>query len=150
MRRVLVAMDESVESVRAARAGVDLFGSDPEFLLVNVARVPVAWAGGFGDVDALPAFDWVALTEQTDRAAEVELRASAEEAGIPAAEVLVEHGETVGVISAAAEEHDVDVIVVGSHDKGLLVRLFSPSVADRLVHTTHRPVLVVSGTPIAP
>jgi nucleotide-binding universal stress UspA family protein len=44
-----------------------------------------------------------------------------------------------------ADRHDVDVIVVGSHDKTGLRRLFDPSVADGVVHRSPRPVLVVSG-----
>ena len=46
---------------------------------------------------------------------------------------------------AAAEEHDVDVVVVGSHDRGMLSRLLDPSVAAGVVRGTYRPVLVVSG-----
>jgi nucleotide-binding universal stress UspA family protein len=46
-----------------------------------------------------------------------------------------------------ADEHDVDVIVVGSHDKTAWRRLFDPSVAADVVRDTSRPVLVVSGTP---
>ena len=49
------------------------------------------------------------------------------------------------MIAAAAEEHDVDVVVVGSHDKSALRRLFDPSVAVGVVRATSRPVLVVSG-----
>ena len=46
-----------------------------------------------------------------------------------------------------AEDNEVDVIVVGSHDKSVLRRLVDPSVAAGIVRETYRPVLVVSGEP---
>jgi len=41
--------------------------------------------------------------------------------------------------------HRIDIIVVGSHDKSALRRLFDPSVAAGVVRGTDVPVLVVSG-----
>ena len=67
-------------------------------------------------------------------------------AGADPTEVLRPTGDPVECISATAEEHDVDVVVVGAHDKGFLSRLFDPSVSAGVVRGTHRPVLVVSGT----
>jgi len=43
----------------------------------------------------------------------------------------------------AGDDHDVDVIVVGSHDKGWLDRLLTGSVSEGIVRGAHRPVLVV-------
>jgi nucleotide-binding universal stress UspA family protein len=62
--------------------------------------------------------------------------------------VLESYGDPARVICMTAEEQDVDAVVVGSHDKGLLRRLLEPSVAQAVVQGTHRPVLVVSGTPV--
>jgi nucleotide-binding universal stress UspA family protein len=59
-------------------------------------------------------------------------------------------GDPVQMIREAADEHDVDVIVVGSHDKSALRRIFDPSVAAGLIRATHRPVVVVSGDPPEP
>ncbi len=60
MIRVLLALDESVASFRAAREAARLFRTDAEYLVVNVAQVPVPWVpvGGFGVVSVpLPAWD---------------------------------------------------------------------------------------------
>jgi nucleotide-binding universal stress UspA family protein len=55
--------------------------------------------------------------------------AQAEEAGVPDPDVLMTAGDSVTRICAVADDQDVDVIVVGSHDKTALRRLFDPSVA---------------------
>jgi nucleotide-binding universal stress UspA family protein len=70
--------------------------------------------------------------------------AEADASGLARAEPLVEVGMPVDRIVAAADEHDVDVIVVGAHDKGFLRRLVDPSVSEGVIHRAHRPVLVVS------
>ncbi|HEX7168021.1 MAG TPA: universal stress protein [Acidimicrobiales bacterium] len=146
MTRVLVALDESAASVRAARAAVRLFPSgDTEFLVVNVARVSAPWVPA-------PPYGGVAVVESGWTGAmsgmgEDELDAIARRAGVPEPHVLTEAGNPASRICEAADEHDVDVIVVGGHDKGLLARLFDPSVSSAVVRATHRPVLVVSGDP---
>lgn len=145
MIRVLLALDESVASFRAAREGARLFRTDAEFLVINVARVPVPWlpVSGFGTV-SLPPPSWDAADLATFSEADLLQRAG--EAGASPAEVVTAVGDPVQCICAAAEEHDVDVVVVGGHDKGFLARLFDPSVSAGVVRGTHRPVLVVSGT----
>ena len=67
----------------------------------------------------------------------------AHEAGITRVEPVAELGDPVGRIVAAADSHDVDLIVVGAHDKGFLRRLVDPSVSQGVLHHTRRPVLVV-------
>ncbi|TCK22477.1 nucleotide-binding universal stress UspA family protein [Pseudonocardia endophytica] len=55
-------------------------------------------------------------------------------------------GDPVRALSAAAEEHDVAMIVVGSRGGGAgaaLSRLLEPSVSQGLIRHQHRPVLVV-------
>ena len=145
MIRVLLALDESVASFRAAREAARLFRTDAEYLVVNVAQVPVPWVpvGGFGVVSVpLPAWD----ADDLGLFTKADLRQRAGEAGADPSEVLTPLGDPVECICAAAEDHDVDVVVVGGHDKGFLSRLFDPSVSAGVVRGTHRPVLVVSGT----
>ena len=86
------------------------------------------------------------LTElRPSRLDEEELLALVEHVGTHASEALPEFGDPAKAICDAAEECDVDVVVVGSHDKGVLRRLIDPSVAQAVVCGTDRPVLVVSG-----
>lgn len=176
MVNVLIALDDSPVSIRAAREAVRLFSqTDSRFFVINVATLPVPWVGaaGFGAVTPMviqPHWLDAEVAESADRTnggeADAEaaraadaadgadriederlVEAWAAEAGVPHADVEVRAGDAVIEICRAAEEHDVDVIVVGSHDKSALRRLFDPSVASGVVRTTHRPVLVVSGEP---
>lgn len=145
--KVLIALDDSPVSARAAREAVRLFpGSGVEFLVISVTRFPVMWAGGYGYGMVAPlAMEqrWLA----DDAAAEENLVARADAVGVPDAEPITETGDPVHLVCVAAENHDVDVIVVGSHDKSVLRRLVDPSVAAGIVRETYRPVLVVSGEP---
>ena len=148
MTKVLIALDESPVSVRAARVAHQLFaGAGNEFLVINVTRLPVPWVSGgiYGEVWAADPLLWTDQTTEIEAAEREELAAEASEAGLEHPEILVETGDPADAIIKAAEDQDVDVIVVGSHDKGFLRRLLDPSVADRVVHHSHRPVLVVGG-----
>jgi nucleotide-binding universal stress UspA family protein len=149
--KVLIALDESPVSARAARVAANLFsGADGTFVVVNVERFPAPWVGASGFGPIAPVEPGVQALETIENfgdrdEAEAELAAQAAEVGIPRPQVAVRAGDPATEICAAAEEHDVDVIVVGSHDKTLLRRLIDPSVAASVVRDTHRPVLVVSG-----
>lgn len=57
--------------------------------------------------------------------------------------VEVHHGSPVAEILKAADRHDVDLVVVGSHGKGRLKYAFLGSVAEKLLRKSQRPVLVV-------
>jgi nucleotide-binding universal stress UspA family protein len=46
-------------------------------------------------------------------------------------------------ILAKADQHDCDIIVIGSHGKGALNHTMLGSVAQRLLRSTRKPVLVV-------
>lgn len=146
MTRVLVALDGSAVSVRAARAAVELFGPDNEYFVVNVAAPALVWPEGvtYGGVYPMSGNEWTALTAAVDTAAQEKAESGATAAGITPAEIIVEHGDPVAAICDAADSHHADVIVVGSHDKGRLERLITPSIADAVVHHSARPVLVVS------
>jgi nucleotide-binding universal stress UspA family protein len=140
--RILIALDESAISRRAASEARRLFPNG-EFLVVNVSRRVVPWlvTGEFGMV--YPAENVLLHDDGLD---EEHLTSLAEAAGINPTDVLTIVGDPAHTICQAADDHDVDVVVVGSHDKGVLRRLVDPSVAQAVVQGTYRPVLVVSGT----
>ena len=147
--RLLIALDESPVSSRAAREASRLFASVPdvEFFVINVSRVHAPWIGaaGFGVVAPL-AVDprWLHEADAPDHD-EVDLMVRAVATGVPKPEPIVRAGDPVTEICAAAEELGVDIIVVGSHDKTALQRLVDPSVAAGIVRDTALPVLVISG-----
>ena len=69
-------------------------------------------------------------------------RAYLDERGI-SAEIASAFGPPVDEIIDVADQHDADLIVVGTHEPGLLERLFRGSVSQGVVRRAHCDVLVV-------
>ncbi len=151
MRRILVAVDDSDATTDVADFVNSFFDATThEIVAINVARSPVAWVpGGVGYAGM---YVWpiagaaVYAPDESDDARAV-LVATSEEvianAGVDTDETMVEFGDPATAILSAADERDVDLIVIGSHRKGFLQRLVSGSVSERLVREAQRPVLVV-------
>jgi nucleotide-binding universal stress UspA family protein len=150
-KKVLVALDESEPSHRAADFVNRFFsGADVEVLAINVARVPTAFfppTVGYGVM-----YPWgyevplAGEAAERDRVLEArqEIAATiAGETGLADAEPIGAVGDPADAIRRAADQHDVDLIVVGATDRGMLDRLFNPSVSHELTHHPTRPVLVV-------
>jgi len=148
-RRVLVALDDTDSSRRAAEFVNSFFVDldDVEVLALNVANVDLPWfpAGGYG-VGAVVWPVWPAagntveeLASQAEEASERALRASALRSDAD----LVEHGDPPETILRTAREHDADLVVVGTSDKGWWRRLVEGSVSEALVRQAELPVLVV-------
>ncbi len=63
-------------------------------------------------------------------------------AGLKATALLV-HGSTVETILQEASDVDADMIVVGSHGKGMMYQLLLGSVSEGVLHKSSVPVLVI-------
>jgi nucleotide-binding universal stress UspA family protein len=158
MTRVLVAVDDSESSVHAAETAHRLFGDDAEYLAVNVTNIvdlaSIPWYGaGWGSPYAAPyGAVWAYRTDVTidpdgladgEKTAEDQAREVAQESGLPDAEVVGEEGDPADAVLRAAEEHQVDVIVVGAEHRGWFDRLLRPSVSAEIIKESKVPVLVV-------
>lgn len=160
MTRVLIAVDDSESSVAAARTAHRLFGDDAEYTVISVsASQPLKWGDDallYGTVYPLATPTGTVIggvplivhqpgaTPDGDRVEVAEQTADnvAHDAGVDSAETIGETGDPVDAILDAAEKHHVDVIVVGSHERGWFRRLFTTSVRDELVRDARVPVLV--------
>ncbi len=155
---MLVAVDDSEGSVRAADVAHRLFGDDAEYLAVNVTNVVdvtmIPWYGaGWGAPYPAPygavwayRSDVTAPTEESasgEHVAAEHARELAEQSGLAEAEVVGEEGDPASAVLRAVEQRDVDVIVVGTSHRGWLDRLLRPSVSKEIVRQAHRPVLIV-------
>lgn len=139
MKRILVGLDDSEQSLHALTYARNLATATGGKLILAFACEPLRY---------LAEPQWVPFAEieraQREHGQEVVKRAHDALKGFtgevdetllfgPAAEALVD----------AAEKKDADLIVVGSHGRGAVKRLLLGSVADRTVHLSKRPVLIV-------
>jgi nucleotide-binding universal stress UspA family protein len=148
---VLLAVDETDESVDAVKQARRLFGPDAIYLAVNVAEGAPGWAPlpmSWGAVYPFPyAATYPLVEEEVDapNLAAEEAQETAQEvagsAGVDAA-AIGDVGDPTAAILAAARSHTADVIVVGPSDKGWWRRLFEGSVTRDIVQESTIPVLV--------
>jgi nucleotide-binding universal stress UspA family protein len=158
MTRVLVAVDDTEGSVHAAEIAHRLFGEDAEYLAVNVTNIvdlaAIPWYGaGWGSPYAAPyGAVWAYRSDVTldpegiadgEQTAEAQAREVADESGLQGAEAVGEEGDPAEAVLRAADEHHVDVIVVGTHERGWFDRLVRPSVSKEIVKQAKVPVLIV-------
>lgn len=139
MNKILIATDGSPSAEEAVDVGLELASEHgASVFIVHVApAVDVAPWAAFGMAAGAP---HDVLPE--DRVALDQAVATAEERGVPVSgEVL--RGVAIDQIVAAAEAHDVDLIVLGSRGHGAVLRAALGSVSMGVLHKTHRPVLVV-------
>ena len=142
MRRILIATDGSPEAREAVEFGLEL--AEKQRASATLLQV-------------VPPIDWV----QLDRGAVIrpipeeiakrrgialdEAAALAAEHGVPVSfEVLA--GSPADEIVAYADNHDVDLTIVGSRGWGAVASALLGSVSQAVVHESRRPVLVVRGT----
>jgi nucleotide-binding universal stress UspA family protein len=138
---VVVGVDGSDRSIRAARVGADLARVHHARLhVVTVVRPPEGWWGVVGSpppADALAASMSEAQKSVLDQAlGAVDSQGlevtSAEEIGDPASALV----EVCSALTA-------DLLVVGRRGAGMVERIILGSVADRLAHDAPCPVLIV-------
>jgi nucleotide-binding universal stress UspA family protein len=148
MTKVLIAVDETDASRHAAEVAAELFPGG-EFLALCVAVAQIAWmppGAAWGYVmpyTELPPRGADLTAIEDEAAARAVERAAEVAAEIGTAETIGEVGDPMTSILRAADEHHVDVIVVGSHHKNWLARLIEGSVADSVARHANVPVLVV-------
>jgi nucleotide-binding universal stress UspA family protein len=148
MTRVLIAVDDSYESNDAACFAHSVFGDRVDYIVLTVAETSATMVGAVPLAD--PTLGGAYLPPEIARETLEASKREAEEAAARAAELvhasavtIVEFGEPGDAICRAAEEHRVDLIVIGSHDRNWFSRLVTPSVRNHLVEHAPCPVLVV-------
>jgi nucleotide-binding universal stress UspA family protein len=141
MLKVLIAVDGSVHAQRAIDAAVRLQEQTKglEALLVNVRQWPLI----YGD---LPPQGYEAIERDQIRHQKELLettQAAARRSGLDRVSILSVVGDPAAEITRVAEEKGVDQIVMGTHGRGAVGSLLIGSVAQRVVHLSKVPVLLV-------
>lgn len=143
-RHILHASDFSRASQPAFALALALARSQRAGLTVLHVMAPVVPV--IGDAYVSPQ-TWTDLQRQVRAYAQRELDKlldRARRAGVRAQGLLVEGPPADRIVRAARSRH-ADLIVMGTHGRGGLARLFLGSVAERVVATAPCPVLTVRG-----
>ena len=136
MKTILVGYDDTEPAKRALARAAELAGAFGAGLVVtSVAPVLVPAGRGAAGID--PTDPPAEHRAQLDHA-----RQQLQGKGIETRFVNAV-GDPAETIVAAAEEHDADLIVVGTREPGLLERLLGTSVSQGVSHRAHRDVLIV-------
>jgi nucleotide-binding universal stress UspA family protein len=138
---ILHATDGSPYSAAAAENAVELAAQyDATLHVVSVVETDVAFSEAISEqiLDDLEKRGQQAVDAVAERAGE---------RGVSDVHTAVVRGTPHRAILDYAADHDADLVVVGTHGRTGLNRLLLGSVAERVLRTAERPVLVVRGEP---
>jgi nucleotide-binding universal stress UspA family protein len=140
MNKILTATTRSSSSAEAVALAIELAAAQhAELIFVHVVPTLDIASSDEDEVVAIP-HD---ATEH-DRAVLDDAAATARDHGVAATSVLL-RGSTAEQIVAAADTHDVDLIVVGSRGHSAIASALLGNVSLRVLRQSSRPVLIVRG-----
>jgi nucleotide-binding universal stress UspA family protein len=146
IRRILHATDYSKASARALDEAVNLAKqNDAELLVVHVIE-PVSSYAGAGDFGGPELY--MKIEEATKREAQrsmAKLMRKLQQAKVNAKSLLL-NGIVHEQILKAAKNRKANMIVIGTHGRTGITKLFTGSVAGKVVSLASCPVLTVRGT----
>lgn len=139
--KILVAVDDSAPSDAAVAFALDLAersGGEVAFIHIVCARETLESAAEYG-------YDPTAITRELHEAAMVMVdhaKELAAERGVPCVAVVME-GEPVDGLLKATETQHADLLVMGTHGRRGLRRLFLGSVAEQTIRESIVPVAAI-------
>lgn len=140
LRKILIAVDESALSRRAAETGLQLARDlTAEVALIHVVdpNLAIAPEGGVPPAEILG---------YLDRDGRALLASIARGAQLPAPPVqLLHQGHPGAQVVQAARDWGADVIVLGTHGRSGLSKLIMGSVAEQVLRHAPCPVLLIRG-----
>jgi nucleotide-binding universal stress UspA family protein len=142
IKSILVPIDFSETSQRALDYAIDLattFGAT--VTLVHAFEIPIY---GFPDGILVAPADAAARLAQAAQAGLTAALEARSDRGVKLDAVLRD-GRPWDEINAVAEERNIDLIVVGTHGRHGLARALLGSVAEKVIRTALRPVLLIHG-----
>ncbi len=141
MLKMLIAVDGSDHARRAINVVADLAR-----MTIGLEAVVLHVREGLAFFGELPPFDYESI-EQVERQHQEKLLATAlaqaRSGGIDHVLTQAAAGDVATEIVRVADMREVDQIVLGTHGRSVLGSLFLGSVAQRVVHLSKVPVLLV-------
>lgn len=150
--KILIAVDTTETGHQALEQALRLLNLQTATVLLLSVEQPVVtpptsdMPGFFGESPELSWQNEVELANLEEQRAKTALSWAeqvCQQAGVQSVVPRLEVGDAKHVICDIAKQEAVDVIVVGSHHKGMVERMLMGSVSDYVVHHAECPVLVV-------
>lgn len=141
LKRILVPTDFSESARHALRYGCSFSREyEAELLLLHVVEnLTVGYASDLFPVPMAEVFEEISGYARAELA---KLGAEAREKGIGVRELVVQGKPSAEIVRVAREE-TVDMIVLGTHGKGMLDKALFGSTAERVIRRAPCPVLTV-------
>jgi nucleotide-binding universal stress UspA family protein len=137
MKEILVGIDGSAESRKAAQMAIDLARARGErIVLACVVPRPAAVGPDLQDLS-----EWERLEREYARTLLREFAERCSNAGVEAEEVMPS-GRVGETLARMAAEEAISLVVVGHRERNALARALLGSVADELTRTSPKPVLI--------
>jgi nucleotide-binding universal stress UspA family protein len=149
IHKILIAVDDSKYSQRAAEFGFDLARTyKAEVGLVSIVEPIIYPVSGTDTITGVPIegsnIDEAAMLKIQSESAENIMQQTIKMLGSDLQVTqFTEYGLTADGILKCCKEFNADMIVVGTHSRTGLGRLFMGSVAENVVRHSYVPVLVV-------
>jgi nucleotide-binding universal stress UspA family protein len=144
IKRILVPTDFSEPAAAALKWATTLAQEfDGQLYLLHVVPEPYAYPWG-SELSTMPLTDILAQSEQS---AQERMRHLAAETHLPVDRVITRAviGTPVDQILATVAEQNIDLVVLGTHGRGMVGHLLLGSVAERVIRRSPVPVLTLHG-----
>ncbi len=146
MKTIVVGYDSSDPSKRALDRAADIAEAFGAKLIVTSVAEPVVVAGDAlvpGDAIGLAAPAILPVPDRAEATRELEEGRKTLEQRNVEAQYVASVGDAADGIIEAAEQHDADLIVVGTREPGFLDRIVGGDVSEAVSRRAHRDVLIV-------
>lgn len=139
MKKILVAIDGSEPSLKAARMAVDIAKPDAAAVTLAYCIPPIVYPS---EMAWVPPVEFEQQQRQAAEAVLIQAREKLVPNGVNVDRIVL-RGPVAETIADEAVANRYDMVVVGSRGHGAVKRLLVGSVATRLVHICETPILVV-------
>lgn len=151
MKKILIALDYDPSAEKVAAAGHELAKAmNADTILLHVTAEAAYYASmdyspvmGYAGFSGFTSMNLSEVAGRLKRESEQFLEQSKKHLGDGTITTLVADGETADTILFIAEEHKIDIIVMGSHSRRGLDKLLMGSVAEKVLHHTKVPLFIV-------
>ena len=155
MKKILIAIDYDSAAKNIARTGFDVARSmNAETILLHVVIENTYYPStrfspimGFDNLSGLDTIETENIS-QLEKIAEEFLEQTKNYLGDDTIQTIVQTGDYSDTIVSMAKELNVDMIVMGTHNRKGIEKMVSGSIAEKVLHNSSIPALIIPPKPL--